>query len=280
MATRREIFLQLRDVASELYGEDEGRQIAEMIVLAKGGISRNELLIEPNKELEINDIDRIIAELREWRPVQYIIGVASFDDMELEVSEGVLIPRPETEELVEWVTSEAPCGAKIVDVCTGSGCIAIALSRRVKSSRVWGIDISQDALAIARRNVAKYAPSVELVEGDALGDFSQLIDGEIDAVVSNPPYIPLSDRSLMRRNVTEHEPEIALFVEDDDPLLFYRSIARTARKMLKVGGKLYFEIYENFATEMVDMFTTEGYSNIVVREDFRAKQRMVCAEKR
>lgn len=280
MATRREIFLQLRDVASELYGEDEGRQIAEMIVLAKGGISRNELLIEPNKELEINDIDRIIAELREWRPVQYIIGTASFDDMELEVSEGVLIPRPETEELVEWVTSEAPCGAKIVDVCTGSGCIAIALGRRVKSSRVWGIDISQDALAIARRNAEKYAPSVELIKGDALGDFSQLIDGEVDAVVSNPPYIPLSDRSLMRRNVTDHEPSIALFVEDDDPLLFYRSIARTARKMLKVGGKLYFEIYENFATEMVDMFTTEGYSNIVVREDFRAKQRMVCAEKR
>lgn len=280
MATRREIFLQLRDVASELYGEDEGRQIAEMIVLAKGGISRNELLIEPNKELEINDIDRIIAELREWRPVQYIIGTASFNDMELEVSEGVLIPRPETEELVEWVTSEAPHGAKIVDVCTGSGCIAIALGRRVKSSRVWGIDISQDALAIARRNAAKYAPSVELIKGDALGDFSQLIDGEVDAVVSNPPYIPLSDRSLMRRNVTDHEPSIALFVEDDDPLLFYRSIARTARKMLKVGGKLYFEIYENFATEMVDMFTTEGYSNIVVREDFRAKQRMVCAEKR
>ena len=280
MATRREIFLRLRDVASELYGEDEGRQIAEMIVLAKGGISRNELLIEPNKELEINDIDRIIAELREWRPVQYIIGVASFDDMDLEVSEGVLIPRPETEELVEWVASEAPHGAKIVDVCTGSGCIAIALSRRVTKSRVWGIDISQDALAIARRNVAKYAPSVELVEGDALGDFSQLVDGEIDVVVSNPPYIPKSDSKLMRRNVTEHEPEIALFVEDSDPLLFYRSIARTALRVLRSGGKLYFEIYENFATEMVDMLTTENYSNIVVREDFRAKQRMVCAEKR
>lgn len=280
MATRREIFLRLRDVASELYGEDEGRQIAEMIVLAKGGISRNELLIEPNKELEINDIDRIIAELREWRPVQYIIGVASFDDMDLEVSEGVLIPRPETEELVEWVALEAPHGAKIVDVCTGSGCIAIALSRRVTKSRVWGIDISQDALAIARRNVAKYAPSVELVEGDALGDFSQLVDGEIDVVVSNPPYIPKSDSKLMRRNVTEHEPEIALFVEDSDPLLFYRSIARTALRVLRSGGKLYFEIYENFATEMVDMLTTENYSNIVVREDFRAKQRMVCAQKR
>ncbi len=280
MATRREIFLQLRDVARELYGDDEGRQIAEMIVLAKGAITRNDLLVEPNKELEINEIDRIIAELREWRPVQYIIGVASFDDMDLEVSKGVLIPRPETEELVEWVTSEAPHGAKIVDVCTGSGCIAIALSRRVKSSRVWGIDISNDALNIARRNAEKYAPSVELIKGDALADFTQLIESEVDVVVSNPPYIPLSDRSLMRRNVTEHEPSIALFVEDDDPLLFYRSIARTARKMLKVGGKLYFEIYENFATEMVDMLTTEGYSNIVVREDFRAKPRMICAEKR
>ena len=280
MATRREIFLRLRDVASELYGDDEGRQIAELIVLAKGGITRNDLLVEPNKELEINDIDNIIAELREWRPVQYIIGTASFDDMELEVCEGVLIPRPETEELVEWVASEAPHGAKIVDVCTGSGCIAIALSRRVTESRVWGIDISQDALAIARRNVTKYAPSVELIEGDALADFSQLIGEEVDVVVSNPPYIPNSDRKLMRRNVTEHEPSIALFVEDDDPLLFYRSIARTALRMLRSGGKLYFEIYENYATEMVDMLTNEGFVNVVVREDFRVKQRMVCAEKR
>ena len=280
MATRREIFLRLRDVASELYGADEGRQIAEMIVLAKGGISRNDLLVEPNKELEINDIDRVIAELREWRPVQYIIGTASFDDMELEVSEGVLIPRPETEELVEWVASEAPCGAKIVDVCTGSGCIAVALSRRVKQSRVWGIDISKEALSIARRNAEKYAPTIELVEGDALADFSQLIDEEVDVVVSNPPYIPNSDRKLMRRNVTEHEPSIALFVEDDDPLLFYRSIARTALRMLRSGGKLYFEIYENFATEMVDMLVAEGFVNVVVREDFRAKQRVVCAEKR
>ena len=280
MATRREIFLRLRDVALELYGADEGRQIAEMIVLAKGGMSRNDLLVEPNKELEINDIDRVIAELREWRPVQYIIGTASFDDMELEVSEGVLIPRPETEELVEWVASEAPCGAKIVDVCTGSGCIAVALSRRVKQSRVWGIDISKEALSIARRNAEKYAPTIELVEGDALADFSQLIDEEVDVVVSNPPYIPNSDRKLMRRNVTEHEPSIALFVEDDDPLLFYRSIARTALPMLRSGGKLYFEIYENYATEMVDMLVAEGFVNVVVREDFRAKQRMVCAEKR
>lgn len=278
MATRREIFLQLRDIASELYGEEEGRQIAEMIVLAKGAITRNELLIESNKELEIKDIDRIITQLREWRPVQYIIGVASFDDMDLEVGEGVLIPRPETEELVEWIASEAQQSAKIVDVCTGSGCIAIALRRRLSDSRVCGIDISKEALNIARRNAQKFAPSVEFIEGDALGDFSQLVDGKVDVVVSNPPYIPISHRELMRPNVTEHEPSIALFVDDNDPLLFYRSIARRARTMLRKGGKLYFEIYENFADEMRVMLSSEGYSNIVVREDFRGKQRMVCAE--
>lgn len=280
MATRREIFLQLRDISSELYGEEEGRQIAEMIVLAKGAITRNELLIEPGKELEIKDkdIDAIIAQLREWRPVQYIIGVASFDDMDLEVGEGVLIPRPETEELVEWIASETQQSAKIVDVCTGSGCIAIALRRRLSDSRVWGIDISKEALNIACRNAQKFAPSVEFIEGDALGDFSQLVDGKVDIVVSNPPYIPISHRGLMRPNVTEHEPSIALFVDDNDPLLFYRSIARRARTMLRMGGKLYFEIYENFADEMRVMLSSEGYSNIVVREDFRGKQRMVCAE--
>lgn len=278
MATRREIFLQLRDIASELYGEEEGRQIAEMIVLAKGAITRNEFLIEPNKELEIKDIDTIIAQLRGWRPVQYIIGVASFDDMDLEVGEGVLIPRPETEELVEWIASEARQNAMIVDVCTGSGCIAIALRRRLSGSRVWGIDISKEALNIACRNAQKFAPSVEFMEGDALGDFSQCVDGKVDVVVSNPPYIPISHRELMRPNVTEHEPSIALFVDDNDPLLFYRSIARRARTMLRKGGKLYFEIYENFADEMRVMLSTEGYSNIVVREDFRGKQRMVCAE--
>ena len=278
MATRREIFLQLRDVASELYGEAEGRQIAEMIVLAKGAITRNQLLVEPDKELEIKDIDAIIAQLREWRPVQYIIGLSSFDDMDLEVGEGVLIPRPETEELVEWIASEAQQSAKIVDVCTGSGCIAIALRRRLSNSRVWGIDISKEALNIARRNAQKFAPSVEFIEGDALGDFSQCVDGKVDVVVSNPPYIPISHRELMRPNVTEHEPSIALFVDDSDPLLFYCMIARRARTMLHKGGKLYFEIYENFADEMRVMLSSEGYSNIVVREDFRGKQRMVCAE--
>ncbi|MBO5881793.1 MAG: peptide chain release factor N(5)-glutamine methyltransferase [Alistipes sp.] len=278
MATRREIFLQLVAVASELYPEVEARQIAEMILLAKGGISRNDFLIEPNIELEITDLDAIFAELRAWRPVQYIVGRAEFMDMELAVGEGVLIPRPETEELVEWVARDMERGAKIIDVCTGSGCIAIALKRLVRDSEVWAMDISSEALAIARKNGAEYAPDVHFVEGDALSDFSARFQGvAFDAIVSTPPYIPSSDRSLMRPNVTAHEPDIALFVEDSDPLVFYRAIARNGHKMLKNDGRLYFEIYESLVEEMEAMLEHEGYVDVVVKEDFRGKPRMICA---
>lgn len=277
MATRRELFLRVAESITELYGDVEARQIAEMIITECGNISRNQLLVDPDKELEIKDIDRIIEELRSWRPVQYVIGRADFDDMSLEVREGVLIPRPETEELVEWITSESVPDARILDVGTGSGCIAIALSRRLKSSRVWALDISPEALDIARRNGERYAPKVEFIMGDALADFSTLVDEKLDVVVSNPPYIPRSDEHYMRRNVTDYEPSTALFVEDSDPLIFYRSIARTARRMLKPEGKLYYEIYEHFAADMVAMLEAEGYSQVVVREDFRGKQRMVCA---
>lgn len=277
MATRRELLLRIADSITELYGEIEARQIAEMVVLECGGISRNELLVEPNKELEIKGIDRIIEELRAWRPVQYVTGRAEFDGLELEVAEGVLIPRPETEELVEWIASESASDAKILDVGTGSGCIAIALGCRLPQSRVWALDISEKALEIARRNGEKYTLKVEFVQSDALADFSTLVGEKLDVVVSNPPYIPRSDESSMRRNVTDYEPDTALFVEDSDPLIFYRSIARTARKMLKPGGKLYYEIYELYAAEMVEMLQVEGYGDVTVREDFRGKQRMVCA---
>ena len=270
--------MQLVDVASECYPDVEARQIAEMIILAKGRISRNDLLIEPNVELEIPEFETICDELRSWRPVQYIVGKAEFADMELTVREGVLIPRPETEELVDWVAREAKEGARILDVCTGSGCIAIALRRMVPSSEVWAIDISPEALAVARENGAEYAPEVRFVEGDALVDFSAQFKGVMfDAIVSNPPYIPERDRALMRPNVTEHEPDIALFVEDSDPLIFYRAIAQTGRKMLNADGHLYFEIYESLVEEMVAMLEREGYTEVTVKEDFRGKPRMICA---
>lgn len=277
MATRREIFRALTEAGAELYGEAEARQISEM-VLESRGVSRNMLLVEPNEPLDFPDLDLVINDIRAWRPVQYIIGSAEFSGLDFEVSDAVLIPRPETEELVDWVASEVGNEATILDVGTGSGCIAIALARAVKGSSVWALDISPEALAVARRNGAKYAPNVQFVEGDALSDFSVLFPVKFDAVVSNPPYIPDSDSALMRRNVTDYEPHTALFVPDNDPLLFYRSIARTARTMLKADGKLYFEIYESLAEEMQMMLRSEGYDEIVVREDFRGKPRMICAK--
>lgn len=276
MATRREIFRALTEAGAELYGEAEARQIAEM-VLESRGVSRNMLLVEPNEVLQFPDLVSVINDISAWRPVQYIIGTAEFAGMDFEVSDAVLIPRPETEELVVWIASEVGDSASILDVGTGSGCIAIALSRAVSGSSVWALDISVDALAVARRNGAKYAPDVRFVEGDALSDFSALFAAKFDVVVSNPPYIPDSDSRLMRRNVTDYEPHTALFVPDNDPLLFYRSIARTALRMLKAEGKLYFEIYESLADEMQRMLHDEGYEEIVVREDFRGKPRMICA---
>lgn len=278
MATRRDIFLQLVSVASECYPDVEARQIAEMILLAKGNITRNDLLIEPNIELEITNLESVFDELRSWRPVQYIVGRAEFADMELTVREGVLIPRPETEELVDWAAREASDGAKILDVCTGSGCVAIALRRKIRASEVWAMDISCDALAVARENGKEYAPDVHFVEADALNDFASCFQGvKFDVIISNPPYIPDSDRSLMRPNVTEYEPDMALFVEDSDPLVFYRAIARTGRGLLNADGRLYFEIYESLVDEMVEMLEREGYVDIAVREDFRGKPRMICA---
>lgn len=277
MATRREIYNLLYSVANELYDTDEARQIAEMLTLSKGNISRNDLIVEPNRELVVSDIESVVAELRSWRPVQYIIGYADFRDMNLEVKEGVLIPRPETEELVEWIVAETRDNASILDIGTGSGAIAIALNREIKNSRVWAMDISHEALDIARGNGKRYAPDVTFVEGDALCDFSTLFDNKFEVVVSNPPYIPQADIVSMRKNVVDYEPATALFVPDNDPLLFYRSIAQTSKKMLNKGGRLYFEIYELLGQEMVAMLADEGYSDITLREDFRGKPRMICA---
>lgn len=277
MATRGEVLRMLRDAAMRCYDEVEARQIAEMILMAKGGLSRNDILVEPGIEVQIESLDTVLKQLSSWQPVQYIIGSAEFMDMELEVSTSVLIPRPETEELVMWVANDTPSGGRILDVGTGSGCIALGVARSVSNAKVSAIDISDAALEVARRNGSIYAPEVEFLRGDALGDFDRLFDEKFDVVVSNPPYIPHSDITLMRRNVVDYEPHMALFVSDDDPLIFYRSIARTSRRMLRCGGGLYFEIYESLVAEMCDMLRSEGYADIAVREDFRGKPRMICA---
>lgn len=265
-----------------VYPEREASQIARMILEEILGVSRTELLLHGDAECTLELMDEICEELRAGRPIQYIIGEADFCDFRLKVREGCLIPRGESEELVRWIASEAK-GAKgaprILDIGVGSGALSIALSRTIAGSQVVGVDISDEAIEIARENCEHLAPGVTIKKGDALQGVEKSVEGEFDIILSNPPYIPKSECSQMRINVTEHEPHLALFVPDDDPLIFYRSIARSAQRLLRTGGKLYFEIHEIFATEMEQMLRAEGYTTIRHKRDINDKPRMICAQR-
>lgn len=279
MTSRRDIMHRLTAAAEPLYGIDEARQIARIILCDKCGISLSEILVHPDGDATLDDIDSIEADIAAWRPVQYITGRTEFCGLDMVVREGVLIPRPETEELVETIRREAAPASRILDVGTGSGCIAVALARLLPQADVTGMDISHEALAVATENSQRHAPQLHLAQGDALGDFARLFDGRFDIIVSNPPYIPQSDIASMRDNVTHHEPHLALFVDDDDPLVFYRSIARNGQELLADGGRLYFEIYETYADDICAMLEQMGYCDIRKSIDFRDKPRFVCATK-
>ena len=279
MTSRRDIMHRLTAAAEPLYGIDEARQIARIILCDKCGISLSEILVHPDGDATLDDIDSIEADIAAWRPVQYITGRTEFCGLDMVVREGVLIPRPETEELVETIRREAAPASRILDVGTGSGCIAVALARLLPQADVTGMDISHEALAVATENSQRHAPQLHLAQGDALGDFARLFDGRFDIIVSNPPYIPQSDITNMRENVTHHQPHLALFVEYDDPLVFYRSIARNGQELLADGGRLYFEIYETYADDICAMLEQMGYCDIRKSIDFRDKPRFVCATK-
>ena len=275
--TIRQTIHYLRDAVVSLYGEREAETIARMVVCERLKYSFSQLIVHYDEECEIEDLNDLCVALSTARPVQYVLGKAEFCEMEFEVAEGVLIPRPETEELVYRIAERAKRGTRILDIGTGSGAIAIALAKMVSEAEVVAIDISTEALAIAQRNGEKLGVKVEFIEADALGDLSHL--GKFDIIVSNPPYIPQSDIVDMRRNVVDFEPHTALFVPDNDPLKFYRAIARSASKMLNEEGELWFEIYEKASAEMCEMLCEEGFSRNEVIEDSNLKPRMVWSRR-
>lgn len=275
--TIRETIQKIEGAISALYDSREATAVARQVVCRRCGYNFSQLVVHYDDEAQIPDLESIVAELAAARPVQYVLGEAEFCDLDFTVSEGVLIPRPETEELVEWVASGAKRGARILDVGTGSGAIAVALAKKVEGAEVVAVDISEKALQIAAENVARHSANVTLVKADALGDMTHL--GQFDIIVSNPPYIPQSDIAAMHSNVVDYEPHTALFVEDSDPLCFYRSIAQNGVKMLRDGGSLYFEIYERFGAQMVKMLEEMGYSNSEVVKDIFGKERMVWSRR-
>jgi release factor glutamine methyltransferase len=277
--TRRELVENIRAVAEGVYGEREAEAIARLVAERRYGLARAAVALEPLREVDEGaDFGQLLSEIATARPVQYILGVADFYGLELAVGEGVLIPRPETEELVRWIIRSEPHARAILDVGTGSGAIAIALAKNLPSAAVTAIDISQDALAFAHRNNEATGAGVTLRLGDALD--SGLDVGRFDVIVSNPPYIPAHERVTMAANVTEYEPESALFVPDADPLVFYRAIARTARRSLVAGGALYFEIHERMARQVAELLEQEDFVEIEIREDLNSKPRMARAYKR
>ena len=275
--TIRQAIHEIRDAVISLYGEREAEAMARMVVCDKLSYNFSQLVAHYDDECEIDGLERVVDELRSGRPVQYVLGRAEFCDSVFEVEEGVLIPRPETEELVYRIAETAKCGARILDVGTGSGAIAISLAKLVKDAEVVAVDISPEALAIARKNAECLGAKVEFVEADALSDLSHL--GEFDIIVSNPPYIPQSDIVDMRKNVVDFEPHLALFVPDNDILKFYVATADNAQKMLREEGSLWFEIYEKAGAEMVEMLRAKGFQRSELIEDANLKPRMVWSRR-
>ena len=280
------MFRTLRTRLAAVYPDGEAQAIVFLVLEKLFGLSRTDVLMGGLEQLtaeQTAELEQVMLRLEQGEPVQYVLGVADFDGMTLGVAPGVLIPRPETEELVEWIAEDFE-GAKhlrILDVGTGSGCIALSLARRFTDASVTAWDISDDALRIASANAEKLGLDVEFKKRDAL--CAEVLEADVanyDIIVSNPPYICEKERADMDNNVLQHEPETALFVPDNDPLLFYRAISDLAQKMLRSGGCLYFEINREYGKETAEMMSEMGFGSVELRKDFMENDRMVKGTKR
>lgn len=273
-------YRELRQKLTPLYGEGEARAVADMLLDEAFGLGKADILcgaVERMSPFDTARLGEMLRRLMAFEPVQYVIGAAEFCGRRFKVAPGVLIPRPETEELCAWITAESKTlGApNILDIGTGSGCIACTLAVDIPRSSVSAWDISADALAIARENAASLGATVAFTEQDML---SKTPDFDLwDIVVSNPPYICNKERASMERNVLDYEPHSALFVPDTEPLLFYRAIALYAATALRPRGRLFFEINPQYAVDMRTMLEETGFKDIEIRKDECGKERMVKA---
>lgn len=259
-----------------LYGNGEARAVTDYVLDVCFGLSKADIMCGAVEEMTAEkaaELNKIFGRLMEGEPVQYVLGRAEFSGRWFNVRPGVLIPRPETEELCTWITADnkASGSPKVLDIGTGSGCIAITLQLNMPESKVTAWDISADALDVARENAKQLGANVNFVKQDAL---NAKPEGEWDVIVSNPPYICEKEKKDMAVNVLEHEPHTALFVPDADPLLFYRAITRLAVQTLSKGGRLYFEINPIYADDTCRMMRAEGMTAIELRSDMYGKQRM------
>lgn len=247
-------------------------------------IPTKELLLNPEFRLSESDllaIRQVVHQLLDHKPYQYIVGSTEFYGLELKCDSRALIPRPETEELVAYISNYPFINPvqSIIDVCTGSGCIALALKKTFPQAAIVGLDISPDAIHLANENAQQTALDVTFNVHDFLTDSFSNIHHKFDVIVSNPPYIPFKEKSLMESNVLEYEPHLALFVEDEDPLVFYRNLALFAHEKLHENGILVVEINERLHLEVENLFKENGLKNVQTIKDLQGKHRIVKAEK-
>lgn len=239
-------------------------------------VSQVEAALNPHEEIPreaVIKIQQAVRRLQNYEPVQYILGETEFFGLNFRVNKNCLIPRPETEELVDWILSVVKRDAIVLDIGTGSGCIAVSLAKHLPEATVHALDISGEALKIAAENAVRNNVQVRFIEEDVL--LSETLPLRYDLIVSNPPYVRESEKKLMAPNVLNFEPAQALFVEDTDPLLFYRKIARLARRFLNPGGRLFFEINEYFSAEILDLLTAKEFREIELKKDIFGKFRMI-----
>ncbi|MBR5323349.1 MAG: peptide chain release factor N(5)-glutamine methyltransferase [Muribaculaceae bacterium] len=274
----------IRNIANQLssiYDARECNSIARYIVEEISGMTYTDILVKDTKfsEVEIEKTEEITKRLLNGEPLQYILGYTYFCDLKIRVDNNVLIPRPETEEICRLIIErEHNKSPKILDVCTGSGCIALALKNGIYGASVDGVDISEGALEVAKENSKIIDCDVDFYKYDVIEN-SPKIAKRYDIIVSNPPYICQFEKEKMSRNVLDNEPHIALFVSDNDPLVFYIKIADLGNSILKSKGKLYFEINPLFVNELEEMLLEKGYKDIEIIKDINERNRFIACTK-
>ena len=258
---------------TKLYDAREAKAIARLVLEERFGLTMADVLCGKTGDDAV--LRHIQQRLLQGEPVQYVLGVAEFGGRQFRVAPGVLIPRPETLELCQWVEEER--GTTILDIGTGSGCIACTLAAELPEAQVTAWDISEAALSVARENAKRTNVHVSFEQVDALN--IPLTPDKWDIIISNPPYICEQERATMERHVLDYEPSLALFVPDEDPLLFYRAIADYARQSLTAGGSLFFEINPLYAEQLKSLLSAMSYHHIEVRDDQYGKPRMIKAQR-
>lgn len=271
----------IRQSLQNIYSPQELKSLTMMICCDMLGYEAIDIYL--GKDINLSEskqceLENIVARMQKNEPIQYIQGVAHFSGLLFQVGPGVLIPRPETEELVDLINKENPDAPRILDIGTGSGCIAISLSKRLPHAIVTAWDVSSEALTLAQRNNEALGANVTFEQCDVLstegGSFAAF-----DVIVSNPPYVTESEKQEMDAHVLDWEPELALFVPDDDPLRFYRRIAYLGQRLLTIHGKLYFEINQAYGSATVHMLEEMGYQHIRIIKDLFENDRIVTANR-